>query len=106
MNKSYRTLLAGVLSILFVGPALAHETPNMKHSHAFERSGDGTIRQGHSVNNELGRITIWSAKPYDGYASPPPVRFARPQPILKAPKIPLIAPRRQPAREYGEPKPD
>lgn len=108
MNKSYRTLLAGVMSIVFVGPALAHETPNMEHSHAFEQTGYGKVRQGHSVNNALGNITVWSAKPYDAYEARPPVRFARPEPITQAPTLPRIGPatKPRPATEYGKPKRD
>jgi hypothetical protein len=103
-------LLAGVLGLAgFTAPLAAHETPNMDHTHAFRQTGYGTWRQGHSVNNQLGSVTIWSAKPYSGYENPPPVRFARPEPIRQAPTLPQIGPARkaaQPARDYGKPKRD
>ena len=101
--------LAGLLGLAaFAAPLFAHETPNMKHSHAFEQTGYGKVRQGHSVNNEQGDITIWSARPYDGYQAPPPVEFARPEPITRAPTLPHIGPARkaQPALNYGAPKKD
>ena len=90
----------------FGGPLAAHDTPGIEHSHAFKQTGYGTLRQGHTVNNELGSITIWSAKPYTGYQARPPVKFARPQPITRAPTLPQIGPARnaQPARDYGKPK--
>ncbi|MEJ2384177.1 MAG: hypothetical protein P8Y54_07225 [Xanthomonadales bacterium] len=90
------------------GPLAAHDTPGIEHSHAFEQTGYGTVRQGHTVNNRLGSITIWSAKPYSGYPAQPPVKFARPEPIRKAPGLPQIGPARnlQPAPEYGKPKRD
>lgn len=92
----------------FAGPLAAHDTPGIEHSHAFEQTGYGTWRQGHSVNNRLGNITIWSAKPYTGYQARPQVRFARPQPIRKAPTLPQIGPANsgQPARDYGRPNQD
>lgn len=101
-------VLAGLLGMVATAaPLAAHETPNMKHSHAFEETGYGEARQGHTVNNELGSITIWSAKPQQGYQAPPPVEFARPQPITRAPSLPQIGPAKsQPAREYGAPKKD
>ena len=90
------------------GPLAAHDTPGIEHSHAFEQTAYGKVRQGHTVNNQLGSITIWSAKPYSGYEARPPVNFARPQPIRKAPTLPQIGPARnaQPARDYGKPKRD
>ena len=90
------------------GPVAAHDTPGIEHSHAFEQTGYGTVRQGHTVNNRLGSITIWSAKPYSGYPARPQVEFARPQPIRKAPTLPQIGPAHngQPARDYGKQKRD
>lgn len=89
---------------LGAGAAWAHETPNLKHTHAFEQTGYGTYRQGHSVNGPYGSITIWSPRPYTGYQSKPPVRFAQPQPITRAPGAPALqqAPGRNPALEYGK----
>jgi hypothetical protein len=92
----------------FGGQLAAHDTPGIEHSHAFKQTGYGTLRQGHTVNNELGSITIWSARPYTGYQARSPVKFARPQPITKAPTLPQIGPSRnaQSARDYGKPKKD
>lgn len=73
---------------LGAGAAWAHEVPNFEHTHAFEQTGYGTYRQGHTVNGPHGSITIWSAKPYTGYQAGPPVRFARPEPITRAPGSP------------------
>jgi hypothetical protein len=65
--------------------AAAHDTPGLEHSHAFQKTGYGTYRQGHSVNGPLGSITIWSPQPYTGYRQGPAVKFARPQPITRPP---------------------
>lgn len=90
------------------GPLAAHDTPGIEHTHAFEQTGYGMLRRGHTVSNRLGSITIWSAEPYNGYKAQPPVKFARPQPIRKAPTLPQIGPAHnaQPARDYGKPKRD
>jgi hypothetical protein len=111
--KSITKRASWMITVLVVlaaiaGPVAAHDTPGIEHSHAFEQTGYGTLRQGHTVNNALGSITIWSAKPYTGYQARPPVKFARPQPIRKAPTLPQIgpAPKAQPARDYGKPKRD
>jgi len=108
VNKAYKTLLAGMLSIVFAGPALAHETSTGQHTHAFRQTGYGTWRQGHAVNGPTGDIVIWSAKPLSAYEARPPVRFARPEPITQAPSLPRIGPaaKLQPAPEYGKPKRD
>jgi len=108
VNKAYKTLFAGMLSMVFFGPALAHESSTGDHTHAFRQTGSGTLRQGHAVNGPNGDIVIWSARPSSGYETPPPVRFARPEPILKAPSLPRIGPASipRPAREFGKPKRD
>lgn len=87
MKLAYRTLLAGVMALVFYATAVAHETPGIQHSHAFKQTGYGTYRQGHTVNNPLGSITIWSAKPVYSTQASPPVKFARPKPITRAPVI-------------------
>lgn len=87
MNVAYRTLLAGVMALVFCATAVAHETPGIKHTHAFKQTGYGTYRQGHSVNNELGSITIWSATPINSSNAAAPVKFARPKPITRPPVI-------------------
>jgi hypothetical protein len=93
---------------LGAGAARAHEVPNIEHTHAFEQTGYGTYRQGHSVSGPYGDITIWSAKPYTGYQTAPPVRFARPQPITRAPGTPALQHRadRNPDLEYGKQEKD
>jgi hypothetical protein len=74
-------------------PAQAHDTPNLEHSHAFQQTAYGTYRQGHYVSGPQGSIIIWSPQPYTGYQNAPNVRFARPQPITKAPRNPIPVPR-------------
>ena len=73
-------------------PLWAHETPNIEHGHAFQQTGYGTWRQGHYVSGPQGSIIIWSPQPYTGYQNGSRVRFARPQPITKAPAGPTIRP--------------
>lgn len=86
--------------------AVAHDTPGISHSHAFKQTGYGTYRQGHSVNNSVGSITIWSAKPHNGYDPGQSVKFARPEMIRKAPETATVkpAPVKKPAHDYGKPK--
>lgn len=89
MNTRIRTLVVTALA-LAAAPALAHEVANMDHTHAFEQQGYGKYRVGHSVDNQYGSITIWSAREYNPYQSAPPVRFARPEPITRPPGNPLL----------------
>jgi hypothetical protein len=108
MKARTRTLVVMALA-LGAGPALAHEVANMDHTHAFEQQGYGKYRVGHSVNNEYGSITIWSARTYNPYQGAPPVRFARPEPITQPPGNPLLQKKagQNPTDEYGrEAKPD
>lgn len=93
---------------LGAGAAWAHDIPNMQHTHAFEQTGYGTYRQGHTVSGPHGDITIWSPRPYTGYQAAPPVRFARPEPITRAPGTPDLQTRtdRNPALEYGKKQKD
>jgi len=96
-------LLIATTAAIGISPAApAHDTPNLEHTHVFQKTGYGTYRQGHSVNGRLGSITIWSPRPYTGYQTGPAVKFARPQPITRAPGTP--APRtntQNPAAGYG-----
>ena len=103
MHARIRTLVVLALA-LGSGPALAHEVANMEHTHAFEQQGYGKYRVGHSVNNQYGSITIWSAREYNPYQAPPPVRFARPEPITQPPGNPLLQKksRQNPAQDYGK----
>jgi hypothetical protein len=75
---------------LLAATARAHEAPNLEHTHAFQQTGYGSYRQGHKVNGPQGDIIIWSPRPYTGYQPGPAVRFARPQPITKAPGHPAL----------------
>jgi hypothetical protein len=89
---------------LGAGPAWAHDIPNIEHTHAFQQTGYGSYRQGHTVNGPYGSITIWSPRPYTGYQVAPPVRFARPEPITRAPGTPAVQNRtdRNQVLEYGK----
>jgi hypothetical protein len=89
---------------LLTGTAFAHDVPNMEHTHAFKQTGYGTYRQGHSVNGPQGSIIIWSPRTYTGYQSAPSVRFARPEPITRAPgsAIPNSKTTSDPAGNYGK----
>jgi len=95
---------AAALSTSFTAPA--HDTPGLEHTHAFQKTGYGTYRQGHSVNGPLGSITIWSPRPYTGYQNGPAVKFARPEPITRAPGSPLAGARagQHPAQDPGQRK--
>jgi hypothetical protein len=104
-----KTRLLYILPILllagFAAPqARAHEVPNMEHSHAFEQTGYGTYRQGHYVNGPQGSIIIWSPRTQTGYGRGSQVRFARPQPITKAPGSPKKQSRAEsdPSIKYGK----
>lgn len=63
----------------------AHEVPNIDHTHAFEQTGYGQYRQGHSVNGPQGSIIIWSPRPHNSTNGSASVEFARPSPITRAP---------------------
>ena len=83
-NFSIILSLAVVLATLS-SPAVAHDVfdANGKvitnHQHVWRPTGYGQdYRQGHSVNNHLGSITIWSPNQYRGYTAGSAVRFARP----------------------------
>jgi hypothetical protein len=91
-----------------VGTALAHDVPNMEHTHAFKQTGYGTYRQGHSVNGPHGSITIFSPRTYNELQGAPPVEFARPEPITTAPGTPANQTRavQNPALDYGKKQKD
>ena len=104
MKARHLILAATGAMMLFPVAAGAHEVPNIPHTHAFEQTGYGTSRQGHTVNNELGSITIWSPRPQTGYKAGNSVKFARPEPITKAPGSPEATTQSQkdPAKDYGK----
>lgn len=106
-------LLAGAKGLALaafaaMGTALAHDVPNMDHTHAFKQTGYGTYRQGHSVNGPYGSITIYSPRTYSGFQSAPTVDFARPEPITSPPGVPAAQNRAEqnPALEYGRKQKD
>jgi hypothetical protein len=84
------SVLAMATASLLVATARAHDAPNLEHTHAFERTGYGSYRQGHAVNGVQGDIIIWSPRNDGGYRQGPVVRFARPQPLTKAPDNPAL----------------
>jgi hypothetical protein len=88
---------------LGAGPALAHDVANMDHTHAFQQLDYGKYRQGHSVNNQYGSITIYSPRTYTGYQDAPAVRVARPKPITRPPGAAQAEKRSEqdPAQDYG-----
>ena len=90
------------------GTAVAHDTPNMDHTHAFKQTGYGQYRQGHSVNGPYGSITIYSPRTYSGFQSAPTVEFARPEPITRAPGATAAQTTavRNPAVSYGKQQED
>jgi hypothetical protein len=103
----------GTTAALLLSAAVgAHEAPNLEHTHAFQKDGYGAYRQGHYVNGPTGSIIIWSPQLYTGYPDDPPVQFARPRPITKAPgSVGLRPPKMgshslrygaQPNRDYGD----
>jgi hypothetical protein len=102
--KASTVLAAAAILSLGSGLAQAHDVANMEHTHAFEQTGYGSYRQGHSVNNQYGSITIWSARPYTGYQQSTPVEFARPSPITRAPGSPTVQKKagQDPAKAYGK----
>jgi hypothetical protein len=102
--KRFTMLSMAAAAILLAGPSPAHDVPNIEHTHAFKQTGYGTYRQGHSVNGPYGSIIIWSPRQYGGYQSAPNVRFARPEPITRAPGSvgPKSGTASDSAREYGK----
>ncbi len=51
--KAHQIILAAAAAMmLFPVASRAHEVPNIPHTHAFQQTGYGTYRQGHTVNNQ------------------------------------------------------
>ena len=80
MGKRSRILLLLIPLSLFGLPLQAHEVKGQSHSHAFEQTGYGKYRQGHSVSGKYGDIIIWSPRTYGSYMRGTEVEFARPEP--------------------------
>ena len=97
--KRYLMSLAGACVLASTLPVLAHDAANLEHTHAFQQTAYGTWREGHAVNGPQGNIIIWSPRTISGYQSAPSLRFARPEPIAKAPRSPFDRPKagREPA---------
>ena len=98
-------LLIGTTGALLLSAAVgAHEIPNLEHTHAFQKAAYGAYRQGHYINGPTGSIIIWSPQPYTGYPDDPPIQFARPRPIYKAPGSKRLRPMtvRSSTPRYGE----
>jgi hypothetical protein len=111
MKRKLMKAGAAVLALVaatVASTAMAHDTPNMDHTHAFKQTGYGQYRQGHSVNGPYGSITIYSPRTYSGFQSAPAVEFARPEPITRAPGAPAAQTTavRNPALDYGKQQKD
>jgi hypothetical protein len=78
-------ILVMAAASLLAATARGHDAPNLEHTHAFQKTGYGSYRQGHQVSGPRGDIIIWSPREYTGYPQAPAVRFARPRPITEAP---------------------
>jgi hypothetical protein len=104
MNIRKLAMIAAATLVLTPGISLAHDVPNMSHTHAFKQTGYGKYRQGHYVNGPQGSIIIWSPQTYTEYQSGPAVRFARPRPITRAPGSPAVIKKSEadPAVDYGK----
>ncbi len=95
--------IACLLSLAFSTAAYGHDVPNIKHTHAFQKTGYGKVRQGHYVNGAQGSIIVWAPGNAAGYGKAP-VKFARPSPISRAPGAPVAKTRSQvdPEIQYGK----
>ena len=91
--KRYFMPLAVACALVSTLPVLAHDAANLEHTHAFQQTAYGTWRQGHAVNGPQGNIIIWSPRNFSGFQSAPSLRFARPEPITRAPRSPFARPR-------------
>lgn len=105
-HRTWRLTAAALVVALSLAPLAGrtHEAVGPEHSHVYQQTGYGSYRQGHYVNGPQGSIIIWSARPVAGYPQRPPVRFAHPSPITRAPARPASwpGPFREPGRRYGE----
>jgi len=101
-----RHILLAAAGVLALSPqvSVAHDVEGITHSHAFQQTAYGEYRVGHSVNGPPGNIIIWSPQTYSGYQAGKTVKFARPQPITKAPSGPtaVMRPQADSAVGYGK----
>jgi hypothetical protein len=86
MKRLFSTLVCAVFFLLSAAPLWSHELVGVNgqvistHQHVWRQQEYGSdYRQGHSVNNAQGSITIWSPNTYQGYNAGSAVRFARPE---------------------------
>jgi len=93
MYKRMISLFSGVALLAFSFPLSSHELvdingkPVNSHQHVWRQQEYGSdYRQGHSVDNAQGSITVWSPNTYQGYKAGSSVKFARPVPYTKASK--------------------
>jgi len=93
VSKKIITLIFGSTLLTSALPLQSHEVvdingkPVTTHTHVWRQQSYGTdYRQGHSVDNALGNITIYSPNTYKGYSAGSSVRFARPVPYSKPAK--------------------
>jgi len=90
MNRKMKRLTwlaAALFAVLTAVPAMAHDTPGIKHTHPFGQGGYTQQREYRGVNNELGDILIMQAPRYRLYQSAPNGQFVMPDPITKAPPL-------------------
>ena len=94
MRKLVFAVVLSLPSLALTGPVFAHDLvdsngrPVTNHTHVWRQQAYGKdYRQGHSVNNQLGSIIIWSPNSYQGYKAGANVRFARPSPLTAQPKV-------------------
>ena len=113
MKKILIPVIFSLVFPVFAGPVFAHDLvdsngrPVTTHTHVWRQQPYGKdYRQGHSVNNDLGNIVIWSPNTYQGYKAGANVRFARPAPLTTQPKVGANIPQIQSASRpvYGREK--
>lgn len=97
--KTALIIAVSAAAFLLSPVAVAHDVPNMEHSHAFEQTGYGTYREGHYVSGPQGSILIWSARPKGNYRSAD-TENARPKAIPSPYQKPSY-PMRKPDSKFG-----
>jgi len=93
MSKAIAVLILSFGVLVVPVTAGAHELsdvngkPISTHQPVWRQQSYGQdYRQGHSVNNALGNIVIWSPNTYNPYKAGSSVRFARPSIQIAQPK--------------------
>lgn len=105
MPKLIVSLIFLAFGLALGAPAIAHDLvdangrPIQSHQHVWRQQNYGQdYRQGHSVDNSLGSIIIWSPNEYQGYRVGSNVRFARPTMRIGKPKQGSLVPQLQSPR--------